>query len=79
MLARAIAQPVDEEGDHALGAAASGIVGRHAQARHRAEKVVSIGIGADLAGSGRSLEKRAKGGPEPLIEVARQVVERRIS
>ena len=63
----------------ALGAAGSGIVGRHAQARHRAQKLVGIDIGADLAGGGRSLEKRAKGGPESLVEVSRQVVEGRIS
>jgi hypothetical protein len=75
----AIAESVDEEIDHALRAAGPGIVGRHAQTRYRAQKIVGTDIAANLAGGGRSLEKRAKGGPKALIEVTRQVVERRIS
>jgi hypothetical protein len=76
---QAIAESVDEESDHALGAAGPGIVGRHAQTRYRAQQVVGIDVAANLAGGDRGLEKRAKGGPEALIEVTRQVVERRIS
>ena len=63
------AEPVDES-DDALRAAASVIVGRHAQARHHAQKIVGFDIDADLAGGDRSLEKPAKGGPESLGAVA---------
>ena len=55
------------------------IVGRHAQARHRAQKVIGIDIGADLAGGGRRFKKHANGRPQSLVEIARQIVERRIS
>ena len=58
-----MAEPVDEESDHALRAAGSRIVGRHAQARHRAQKVVGIDIGADLAG-GAARGRTNAAGPE---------------
>ena len=44
-----------------------------------AQKVVGIDIGADLAGGDRSLEQRAKGGLESLLEVRAQGVEGRVS
>jgi hypothetical protein len=79
MCAHTVAQPVDEQRNHAFRAAGSGILGRHAQAPHRAQKIVGIDIGADLASGDRSLKKRAKGGSESLVEVPRQAVERGIS
>jgi len=74
-----MAQAVDEQGDHALGAARAGVVGRHAQAGHRAEKLVGVDVGAHLAGGDRRLEQCAEGRPESPVEVAWQIVERRIA
>ena len=48
-------------------------------ARDRAQKIVSIDIGADLAGCRRRLKKCPKRGSEPLLEVGGQGVECRVS
>jgi hypothetical protein len=76
---RAIAEPIDEEGDHAPRVVGPVIVGGHAQARDGAKDIVGIDIGADLAGRRRRLKKRTKGGPEPLIEIPAQGFEGRVS
>jgi hypothetical protein len=64
---RAVAQPVDQENDHAPRVAGPVIARGHAQARDRTQNIVGVDIGADLAGGDRTLEKRPKGGPEPLV------------
>ncbi len=74
-----MAEAVDDESNHAFRAAGFAILGGHAQARHRPEKLVGIDICADHASDGGSSEKRAEGRPKAPVEVTRQVVERRIS
>jgi len=55
------------------------IVGGHAQARDRAQKILGIDVGADLAGGCRGLEKRSKGGSDSLLEMRAQGFEGRVS
>jgi hypothetical protein len=55
-----------------LCATGGGIAGP--QARHRFEKAIGIDIRADLAGDGRSLEKRAAGRMERRVDVVRRCV-----
>ena len=52
--------------------AGSGVVGRQAQARHRAQELVGVDVGADRADGGRSVEGYA--GTETVEEGAREAV-----
>jgi hypothetical protein len=76
---RSISEPVDEQTDHALSTTGTGVVRRHAQAGHRAEKLISVDIAADRAVGDRGLEQSAECRSQLLIEVAWQIVERRVA
>jgi hypothetical protein len=55
------------------------VVGGHAQARDRTQKIIGIDIVADLTGGYRRPKKRLKGGSKPPIEVRGQRLEGRVS
>jgi hypothetical protein len=63
-----VAQAVDEQGDHALGAGEVGV----GQVGHRVQEFHGLDVAADLAGGGRGGEQRAEGGLEALLEVGGQ-------
>src|ERR1700709_2372473 len=69
---RAVAEPITEQGDHALGAAGAVIVGGRAQACDRAQNIVGIDIATHLAGGHGGLQQRSKRGPDALLEIFAQ-------
>jgi hypothetical protein len=71
------AEPVDQESDHTSGAAV--VLGRHAQARDRLQKIIRLDVVADLTGGHCGLKKRPKGGSNALLEIGAQGFEGRVS
>jgi len=57
----------------------SAIVGSRGQARDRMQEIVGVNVSADFASRRRGLEKRPKGGAEPLIKIRGQCFEGRVS
>jgi len=77
--ARAVAKPIDEQGDHGLSMVGSAIVCAPAQTRDRVQKIPGGEIGADFAGGYRGREKCLKRRFESLPEVRGQRGEGRVS
>jgi len=74
-----MAQPVDEESDHAPRVIGLVVAGGHAQACDRAQYLVGIEIGANRACRPCGLDESPKGRPKPLLEPRGQGLERRIA
>ena len=74
-----MAQSVDKQGDHALRIAGFVVVGGHAQAADRTQKIIGINVRADFAGPSCGIEQGAKGGSQALLEVRAQAVEGRVA
>src|SRR5580693_6222793 len=75
----AVAQPVDEDGDHALAVGESLTRYRQAQQGDGAKKVACADVGTDFTSRGRGFEQRSEGRRDSLKEVAGQGVERRVA
>ena len=77
---RAVAQPVDEQGNHPVGA---GVVirprRRDAQAGYRAEQIERIHAAAHRASCLRVVQQHPESRAEVFLEVGRQGIEGRVA
>jgi hypothetical protein len=75
----AVAQSVDEDGDHALAVGESLAWYGPAQQGNGVQEVPGADVGTNLTGRSRVFEQRPEGGCDSLEEVAGQGVERRVA